>query len=107
MTFYVIMLVIAALGSGAYLALFLTHIPGAGEERLGVYEPLPPDIGKWVEDPEPTAEGWIRERRTLYEGSPEGAGKFTYQARLRDPKTREIISVEPERVEKRRRRKVK
>lgn len=97
------MLVIAALGSGAYLVLFLTHVPGAGEERLGVYEPLPDDIGKWVADPELTSEGFVRERRTLFDGSTDGPGKLTYQERLRNPETREIVSVAPEKIEKRRR----
>lgn len=101
------MLVIAALGSGAYLVLFLTHIPGAGEERLGVYEPLPENLGKWIEDPERTAEGLVCERRTLFDGSPDGPGKFTYQERFRKPETREIVSIAPERVVKRRRVKAK
>lgn len=101
------MLVIAALGSGAYLVLFLTHIPGAGEERLGIYESLPENVGKWEQDPERTAEGLVRERRILFDGSPDGPGKLTYQERLRNPETREIVSVAPERVEKRRRLKAK
>lgn len=101
------MLVIAALGSGAYLVLFLTHVPGAGEERLGVYEPLPENVGKWVLDPELTSEGLVRERRVLFDGSPEGSGKLTHQERFRNPETREIVSVTPERIEKRRRIKAK
>lgn len=101
------MLVIAALGSGAYLVLFLTHVPGAGEERLGIFEPLPEDVGKWTTDPGLSPEGWVRERRTLYDGAAHGPGRFTHQTRFRDPETREIVSVAPERIEKRRRLKAK
>jgi hypothetical protein len=102
-TFYLILLAIAALGSLVYLALFFTQVPGAQEERLGAYEPLPEDIGTWITHAERSAEGFVRQTRVLFDGEPHGPGTLTFQERLRDPDSNEIVSVVPEVVRKRRR----
>jgi hypothetical protein len=102
-TFYLAMLVFAALGSGAYLALFFSHVPGAADERLGDLEPLPDRIGEWVTASEPNQDGLIRQERILFEDKGGGRGTLTTQVRFRDPKTDEIVSVLPEVVTKRRR----
>jgi hypothetical protein len=104
--FYIIMVVIAALGGVAYLTLFFSQVPGAKAERLGQFEPLPESLGAWVTDPTPNAEGLIRQSRTLFDGEPDGPGTFTYQVRLRHPESNEIVSVLPEVITKRRRAKV-
>ena len=100
-TFYVFLLIVGAIGALAYLAMFMSHVPGAADERLGKLEPLPESLNRWVEDREPNADGLVRECRHLM---PEpSSGKMTLQVRYRDPKTREIVSVEPEVTVKRRR----
>jgi len=101
--FYLIMVIIAALGAVAYLALFFSQVPGAKNERLGHFEPLPDSIGVWVTEATPDAQGLIRQSRTLFDGEPGGPGTLTHQVRLRDPQSNEIVSVLPEVVTKRRR----
>jgi hypothetical protein len=100
----VFMLVVAALGAGAYLLLFFSHVPGAKEERLGELEPLPEHLGRWVADPAPGPDGLLREQRhLLVEGGALGGERLVVQVRHRDPATREIVRVEPEVEQKRRR----
>lgn len=102
------MLVIAALGSGAYLALFFSHVPGATDERLGGFEPLPPHLGQWQTVDASSEDGLVREERYLFRASGSGgAGTVTFQVRYRDPNSREIVRIEPEVVTKRRRAKTK
>ncbi len=109
--FYVFLLIVAALGAGAYMALFLTHVPGASDERLGRLEPLPDDLGKWKVDEESEAgraaarAGLKREERCLYREAQGlfGAGKFVRQTRYRSLETGEIVRAEPEVVTRRKR----
>lgn len=102
--FYIFLLLVAALGVGAYLAFFFSHVPGASEERLGEYEPLPPDLGQWKEESERTSDGLVREARHLFqEATGFGAGTLVVQVRYRDPESREIVRIEPERVVPRKR----
>ena len=69
--FYFFLLVVGVLGIGIYVLFIFSQVPGAKEERLGVLEPLPSDLGKWLSDEasaEGTAaasEGLRREVRTL------------------------------------------
>lgn len=104
--FYVFLLVIAVLGIGIYLLFILPSVPGAVDERLGVLEPLPEDLGVWKPD-EDSAEGraardvdQLREIRTYLD---EPSGKLIFQARYRDRKSNEIVRVEPDQLLKRRR----
>jgi hypothetical protein len=105
--FYVFLLALAALGIGIYLIVFLGNVPGAAEERLGVLEPLPPDVGKWQEDlASPGAkaageQGLKREQRLFFD---ESSGRLLQQVRYRNPENDEIVRAEPDRVVKRRRR---
>jgi len=107
--FYVFLLGVAAAGGVIYL--FIAGLfPGLKEERFGVLEPLPPNLGKWQPDPDSeagraaAAEGKKREVRLMFEeGGLLGSGKLTRQSRLRDARTNEIVSVLPDELVKRKR----
>jgi hypothetical protein len=109
--FYLFLLVLAVVCLAAYLVFVLNQVPGAKEERLGVLEPLPPQLGKWVVDqdsPEAAAaarEGLAREVRVVHEVGEGllGGETFVYQARYRNRETDVIERAEPERRVKRRR----
>lgn len=104
--FYLFLVIIAVLGIGIYLLFILPNVPGAVEERLGVLEPLPEDLGRWKTDQESPegqaalARGQTREIRTLFE---EQSGRLVHQARYRDQATGEIVAVDPDQRVKRRR----
>jgi hypothetical protein len=109
--FYVFLLIVAALGVAVYLVFIFKLVPGAAEERLGVLEPLPDDIGKWHTDEtsEPGkaafARNQKREERLFFE---EGKGVFAQgrllrQVRYRNLLNNEIESVEPDQPVKRKR----
>lgn len=106
---FVFLLAIGVLAVGVYLLFILTQVPGAADERLGKLEELPSDLGRWVEDRESPSgraaeeRGLVLERRCLYQQGFLAGGRFLHQSRLRDPETREIVSVEPEVIVKRRR----
>ena len=109
--FYLFLLGVAVVGGILYLALVAFGLfPGLKEERIGVLEPLPPNLGQWQLDAESDAgrqagrEGKKLEVRLLFEeGGIFGAGKLLRQARLRDARTNEILRVLPDDVIKRRR----
>ncbi len=88
----------------------MSQVPGAAEDRLGVYEPLPPDLGKWKTDESApaaqaaAASGQLREIRWFFQEAGIGSGgTLIQQVRLRDTKSGEILVVEPEVAIKRRR----
>jgi hypothetical protein len=104
--FYLFLLICGAIGIGIYLVFIMNLVPGAAEERLGVLEALPSDVGKWKEDHESDAarsaekDGLVREvRHFFYETN----GRLVFQARYRNRATNEIVRTEPERAVKRRR----
>jgi hypothetical protein len=108
----VVVVAIAALGFALYLTVMFSSIPGAVDERLGKLEELPSDLGTWVVDRNSEAgqralsAGKQREVRTLHE--PGGLLKrptLVVQGRLRDLQTGEILDVEPEQRQIRRRKK--
>ena len=107
--FYVFLLGVAVAGGIIYL--FIAGLfPGLKEERFGVLEPLPENLGKWQVDVESdagrsaAAAGQKREVRLLFEaGGLIGSGKLTRQARLRDAVTNEILAVLPDEEVKRKR----
>ena len=109
---YLFLLAVAAAGGIIYL--FVAGLfPGLKEERFGVLEPLPPNLGQWQTDLESdegraaSAEGKRREVRLLFEaGGLFGSGKLTRQARLRDASTNEIVAILPDETVKRKRIKV-
>jgi len=100
--FYVFLLGVAAVGGVIYF--FAAGLfPGLREERFGVLEPLPPNLGKWQTDTESdagraaAAAGKKREVRLLFEaGGLIGSGKLSRQTRLRDATSNEILEVLPE-----------
>ena len=107
--FYLFLLGVAIAGGIIYL--FIAGLfPGLKEERFGVLEPLPTNLGKWEDDEASdagraaAAQGKKLEVRLLFEeGGLLGAGKLTRQARLRDAGTNEIVEVLPDQLLKRRR----
>ena len=107
--FYVFLLGVAALGGLVYLFIAGMY-PGLKEERFGVLEPLPSNLGQWQVDPdsEPgraaTADGKKLEVRFLYEeGGLFSSGKLLRQSRLRDAASNEILTVLPDQPIKRKR----
>ncbi|HVY29887.1 MAG TPA: hypothetical protein VHB79_25180 [Polyangiaceae bacterium] len=107
--FYFFLLAVAAAGGVIYF--FAAGLfPGLKEERFGVLEPLPSNLGEWEDDTESaagraaTAAGKKREVRLLFqEGGLFGQGRLTRQARLRDAATGQILEVQPEETVVRRR----
>ena len=109
--FYLFLGVVAVLGVAVYLVFIFKLVPGAAEERLGVLEPLPDDIGQWHLD-EDSAAGKAalardrkREERLYFE---EGKGlmaqgKLVRQVRYRNLTSNAIEEVEPEQPVKRKR----
>jgi hypothetical protein len=101
--FYLFLLGVAAAGGAIYLLLIAFGLfPGLKEERFGVLEPLPPNLGQWQSDGE--RDGQKREVRFLFEeGGLFSAGRLLRQTRLRDAATNQISSVLPDEVIKRQR----
>jgi hypothetical protein len=107
--FYLFLLGVAAAGGLVYLFIAGMY-PGLKEERFGVLEPLPPELGKWQLDPDSeagrkaTADGKKLEVRYLFEeGGLLSSGKLLRQSRLRDGATNDILTVLPDEPIKRRR----
>jgi hypothetical protein len=107
--FYVFLLGVAAVGGVIYF--FAAGLfPGLREERFGVLEPLPTNLGQWELDAESdagraaAAAGNKREVRLLFEEAGLfGSGKLTRQARLKNASTNEIVQIFPDEVVKRKR----
>ena len=109
--FFLFLLIVAALGIGVYLVFIFKLVPGAAEERLGVLEPLPHDIGQWHTDDASElgqaarARNRKREERLFFE---EGKGllaqgRLVRQVRYRNLSNNAIEEVEPDEPVKRRR----
>jgi len=76
------------------------------EFLLGRYEPLPDALGTWQQgraDPSGPGAALVREERFVLPGGRLGASHLLHQVRYRDPVTRDIVRVEPERRVPRRR----
>ena len=104
--FYVFLVLCALIGVAIYLFFIVNLVPGAFAERLGVLEPLPPDLGTWKADTESAAgraalaNGLRREVRYYFY---ETRSQLVQQVRHRNPTTGEIVTVERDEVIKRRR----
>ena len=109
--FFLFLMVVAALGIGVYLVFIFKLVPGAAEERLGVLEPLPKDVGQWHVDEESELgkaaleRNRKREERLFFE---EGKGllaqgRLVRQVRYRNSSTNAIEEIEPDEPVKRRR----
>ena len=83
--FYVFLIAVAVLGVGVYLTLIMRLVPGAAEERLGVLEALPPDVGVWKSDAPPYVDGLVRQVRLFHQPS---AGLFSNERLLRQVRYR-------------------
>lgn len=109
--FYFFLLVIAIISLAVYVLFIFRVVPGAAEQRLGVLEPLPKDLGQWhVDETSPEAEaaqaeGQLREVRHIYTEAQGllGQGRLVRQVRYVDRENGEIVRVEPEQIVKRRR----
>lgn len=109
--FFLFLVIVAALGIAVYLVFIFKLVPGAAEERLGVLEPLPDDIGQWKVD-EASDDGKAalerqqrREERLFFE---EGKGlmaqgRLVRQVRYRNAQSNAIERVEPDQPIKRKR----
>ncbi len=109
--FFLFLVIVGALGIAVYLVFIFKLVPGAAEERLGVLEPLPDDIGQWKAD-EASDDGKAalernqrREERLFFE---EGKGlmaqgRLVRQVRYRNAQSNAIERVEPDRPIKRKR----
>ncbi|HEY0469223.1 MAG TPA: hypothetical protein VGC79_33755 [Polyangiaceae bacterium] len=109
--FFLFLMIVAALGIAVYLVFIFKLVPGAAEERLGVLEPLPDDIGQWHADEDSELgkaaleRNLKREQRLFFE---EGKGLFAQgrivrQVRYRNLSNNAIEEVEPDQPVKRRR----
>lgn len=100
------LLVIAIVGTLFYVLIIQRAVPGIVEQRVGVLEALPADVGKWKPDLD-SEEGRAAlqrgERREvrLYH-NPNDAEKLVRQVRYRNG-ANEIIRAEKDEVIKRRR----
>ncbi len=114
LTVYLFVFAVGIVGVALYLLLMFREVPGAAEERFGVLEDLPQDVGRWVVDEDsPEAEaakkdGLIREVRYFHdtEHAKFSGGRLLKQVRYRSAETRRIERVEPDEVFKRKRKKV-
>jgi hypothetical protein len=108
---YVLLFGLVVVGTGIYLAMF-SLIPGAVDERFGVFDALPENLGEWSEDPElrladVDPEKYRCEVRYLLQsgGGLLARDTLVKQVRLRDRNSNEIARVLPEeRIPRRRKR---
>lgn len=104
--FYVFLVLVGIAGIGVYVLFIFNLVPGVQDERMGVLEPLPPDVGQWRADTESEAgrkaagEGLSREVRHYFY---ENGGKLVLQIRYKQKDTGEIVRVEPDQPVKRKR----
>lgn len=90
-----------------WAAVFAVYLTMQGttplEFLLGRYEPPPADLGTWRTLGPSAQTGLIREERLLLPHGQSNASWLVHQVRHRDPVTRAIVEVEPERRVRRRR----
>ena len=104
--FYLFLVIVGILGIGVYVLFIFNLVPGVKEERLGVLEALPEDVGKWQADEtsdegrKAKTQGLVRETRHYYY---EANGKLVLQVRYKRAETGEIVRADPEQPVKRRR----
>jgi hypothetical protein len=104
--------IVGATGVGTVLYLVLVHgsVQSSVDQRLGQLEPLPPDLGKWVEDSESeeakaAAERGLRREVRHLEG-PSGfltKPHLIKQVRYKNLQSGEVETVEPDQRVSRRR----
>ena len=96
---FVLMVVVALIGTVIYLFFMVNTVPGAKAERFGTLEELPKDVGKWSVDEDSAAalaaksEGLVREVRYFFH---EDQQRLALQVRYRDGQSKKIARIEPE-----------
>ena len=104
--FYLLLLLVGAVGVGIYVLFIFHNVPGMADERFGVLEPLPSDVGRWKTDQDSheakraASEGLLRETRTFFD---EERGRLLEQARYRSRETGAVVKADPDRVVRRQR----
>jgi hypothetical protein len=88
---------------GVFMVYFTSQGTTPLEFLLGRHEPPPADLGQWREIDGAGADGLLREERYLLPQGRPNAGHLLHQVRYRDPRTRDIVRVEPEQRIRRRR----
>jgi hypothetical protein len=109
--FYAFLIMVALVGVAVYLVFIFKLVPGAAEERLGVLEPLPDDLGVWHVDEGSTlgqaafSRHRKREQRLYFEAGKGlfSQGRLVRQVRYRNLSTNVIEEVEPDQPVKRKR----
>jgi hypothetical protein len=89
-----------------WVCVFMVYFTAAGTTPLeflfGRYEPPPHDLGRWKEIGAAAKSELVREERYLLPNG-RSSGYLLQQVRYRDPATREIVRIEPEKRVARRR----
>jgi hypothetical protein len=96
------LVVLAAIGGLVYTLVIHREVPGVMEQRFGVLEPLPADVGQWKTDDDSdegkaaAREGLRREVRLFYDPNRGfwGSGKLVRQVRYRNSATNAVVRVE-------------
>jgi hypothetical protein len=109
--FYLFLLLIGLAAVATYAAFMLRLVPGLAEQRFGVLEDLPPDLGTWKTDETSTfagraaSEGLVRQVRVYLRPARSwfGRDQLVRQVRYRSRATHEIVRTDPEETLKRRR----
>ena len=97
---------IAFIGGLFYVLVIYRAVPGAMEQRFGVLEALPEDVGKWKVDEESEEgkaalqQGQKREERLFFDMQ---SDKLIRQVRFRNRATNEVMRTLPDEVVKRKR----
>lgn len=109
--YYLIFLFIAIVPCVIYVWVIWMEVPGFADERLGVLEDLPDNIGKWTRDEESEKakaaeqEGLIYETRLwIYGNNPfTNQPKIYRQFRYLDSETEEFVRADKDKRYKRKR----
>ena len=98
---YLLLVLIALVPCVIYAIVVMLEVPGMADERFGVLEALPEDIGEWKPEPDEDAipdaatEGLIRETRLwINPNDLFGRKKMYRQVRYLDPETQEVLHTE-------------
>lgn len=92
-----VILIVLLFWGGVFVAFFSAQGITPTEFILGRYEPPPGDLGIWKEFGVDEQARFLREERLLLPRGDARAGQLLHQVRYRDPVTRVIVRVEPDR----------
>ncbi len=108
---FAILLGMALIPCVIYAVVAMLEVPGMADERLGVLEDLPSDVGEWVADTDSAQARAAAEKGLACETrlwiDPEGdffkREKILRQVRYLDPESGDVVRSEPDVRVKRRR----